>query len=82
VSSVTVTPSSSTISPGQQVTLTAVTKDANGNTLTGRAVTWTSSNNNVATVSSTGVVTGVKKGTVTITATSEGKSGTASVTVK
>jgi hypothetical protein len=28
------------------------------------------------------VVTGVKKGTVTVTATSEGKNGTASVTVR
>jgi uncharacterized protein YjdB len=36
------------ITPTQQ--LTAVTKDANGNVLTGRVVTWTSSNPAAATV--------------------------------
>ena len=84
VATVTVTPSDATISVGQTRTLTAVTKDASGNVLTGRVVTWTSSNTQIATVSSTGVVTGVKKSNtpVTITATSEGKSGTASVTVQ
>jgi len=49
--------------------------------LTGRAITWTTSNAAVATVSGTGLVTGVAVGTVTITATSEGQSGTATVTV-
>ena len=48
--------------------------------MTNRVVTWTSSNTAVATVAG-GVVTGVKLGTATITATSEGKSGTAAVTV-
>jgi uncharacterized protein YjdB len=61
--------------------LTALTRDASGNVLTGRVVTWTSSNTAVASVSSAGVVTGVKVGTATITATSEGKTGTATVTV-
>jgi uncharacterized protein YjdB len=63
------------------VTLAATTKDATGNTLTGRPVSWTTSNPLVATVTQSGVVTGVLPGTVTITATSEGKSGTSSVTV-
>ena len=47
-------------------------------------VTWTSSNNAIATVSSNGVVTGVKNGTATITATSvldPGKSASATVTI-
>ena len=38
-------------------------------TTTNRSVTWTSSDPSVATVSSSGVVTGVAKGTATITAT-------------
>ena len=62
--------------------LTATPKDADGNPLSGRIVVWTTSNANIATVSATGLVTGISVGgPVTITATSEDKSGTASVTV-
>ena len=47
-----------------------------------KTITWTSSNNNVATVSD-GVVTGVSVGTATITATTtNGKTATCEVTVK
>ena len=54
-----------------------VLKDANGNVLTGRAIQWTSSNPGVATIDpTTGMLTGVDRGTVTVTATSEGKSAT------
>src|SRR5207249_3362503 len=56
-------------------------KDANQNVLTGRVVTWASGNTGVATVSSTGLVTGVAQGQATITAASEGQQGTAAVTV-
>jgi len=49
--------------------------------LTGRVVGWASSNPAIATVSATGLVTGVAAGAATITATSEGKSGTAAITV-
>jgi uncharacterized protein YjdB len=49
--------------------------------LTDRTITWSSSDTHKATVSDTGVVTGIMQGGVTITATSEGKSGSASVTV-
>jgi uncharacterized protein YjdB len=69
------------VTVGQTTTLTAQTLDANGNALSGRAITWVSSSAAIATVSPTGVVTGVAPGTATITATSEGKSGTATVTV-
>jgi uncharacterized protein YjdB len=82
VASVSVSPSSATVQVGKTQQLTATLKDASGNTLTGRTITWSSSNTAVATVSSSGLVTGVKAGTATITATSEGKSGTASATVK
>jgi uncharacterized repeat protein (TIGR02543 family) len=82
VATVTVSPTSASILVGATQQFTATTKDAGGNVLTGRAVTWSSSNTGVATVnSSTGLVTGVAAGSVTITATSEGKSGTATVTV-
>jgi len=62
------------------VPLTATMRDANGGTLTGRTATWSSSNTSVATVTSAGVVTALTPGTVTITATSEGKNGTATYT--
>ena len=49
-----------------------------------QAVTWSSSNNNVATVSSNGVVTAVSAGTAVITVTTNtgGKTATCVVTVK
>src|SRR5207247_1951982 len=81
VASVTVTPASATIGTNGTVQLTATLKDANGNNLTGRTVTGTSSNTAVATVSSSGLVTGVAVGSATITATSEGKTGQGTVTV-
>ena len=81
VASVTVSPASPSLRVGTTVALTATTLDSAGNTLTGRTITWSSSNGAVATVSGTGVVTGAAVGTATITATSEGKSGSATITV-
>lgn len=81
VNSVTVAPSSSTVVTGSTVTLTAVTYDAQGNTLTGRQIVWASTANGVATVNGSGTVTAVASGTATITATSEGKTGSATITV-
>lgn len=81
VATVTVTPGTNNLVPQQTVTLAAETKDANGNVLTGRTITWATSSQAVATVSTTGVVTAVAGGSATITATSEGKSGTATVSV-
>jgi uncharacterized protein YjdB len=81
VASVTVTPSPASVQAGATVQLTATPKDANGTPLTGRSVTWSTSAAAVATVSNSGLVTGVAAGSATITATSEGKSGTSAVTV-
>jgi len=64
---------------GQQYT--SVQKDAAGNTLSGRVVTYASSNSAVASMSSTGMAQALVAGAVTVTATSEGKSGTAALTV-
>jgi len=81
VASVTVTPATASVAVGQTVRLTATLRDANGNVLSGRTVLWTSDNAVVATVDGTGLVSGVSAGPAVITATSEGKSGSASVTV-
>jgi uncharacterized protein YjdB len=81
VYTVTVTPAPATVSQGGTVQLTATTRDTLSRVLTGRTVAWTSSNSAVATVSSTGLVTGVTAGSATIAATSEGKSGTSTATV-
>src|SRR5207249_1290283 len=81
VASVAVSPASASVQVGQTVQLAATPRDGNGNPLSGRAVSWASSNTAVATVSGSGLVTGVRAGTATITATSEGQGGTATITV-
>jgi hypothetical protein len=72
----TVTVAAKAIVVGKTTQFAAVTKDVGGNVLTGRVVTWASSDATVATVSATGLATGVSYGTVTITATSETIAGT------
>src|SRR6185436_992107 len=81
VASVSVSPATATLTVGQTAQLTATPKDANGNPLTGRTVTWSTSNAAVAAVSGNGLVTGGAAGTATITASSEGQNGTAAMTV-
>ena len=81
VSRVIVTPSDVTIDAGKSATLTARTVDALGNTLTGRAIAWSSSDTRIVTVDQEGVVRGVRRGSVVVTATSEGKAGVATVRV-
>ena len=81
VSTVTVTPASPSVVAGATQQLTATTKDASNNVLTGRTVTWSSSNTAFATVDANGLVTAVAAGSATITATSEGKIGTSTITV-
>src|SRR5439155_26499730 len=81
VVSVTVSPAAPSVLVGAALQLTATPQDVNGNAITGRTLTWTSSAPAVATVSSTGLVTGMAAGAATITATCEGMSGKADATV-
>ena len=81
VAQVSVLLAAETLQSGQTTPATAVLKDAAGNVLTGRAITWFSVNPTVATVSSNGVVVAVGAGTVAIMARSEDVSGSASLTV-
>ena len=62
--------------------LTATAKDDQGNTVPDQSFVWSSSNTDKATVSSTGVVTGIKSGDVTITAETGGKRGSVELEVK
>ncbi len=81
VASVAVSPATASVAVGQTVQLTATPKDTSGTSLTGRSVSWATSAPGVATVSGSGLARGVAAGTAVITGTSEGKSGTARVTV-
>lgn len=82
VASVTVSPPTACLAVGQTVQLTATVKDSAGAPLPGKSVTWATSNGAVATVDTTGLVTGVAKGSATITATSTGHSGTAGIAMQ
>lgn len=81
VGSVAVSPASSTVMTGETTTFSATVRDTSGAIVTDRVVTWSSSDETIATVTSAGVVTGVSAGVATISATSEAKSGSAAVTV-
>ena len=81
VARVTITPADVAIDAGKSATLTARTLDAAGNTLTGRPVVWASSDTRLVTVDQSGVVRGVRRGSAVISATAEGRVGTASVRV-
>lgn len=81
VATVVVNPHSAIESSGDTVRFTATTLDAAGDTLTDRRVTWSSTVGAVATVSPTGLVTGVTAGTTIIVASSDAASGAAAVIV-
>lgn len=81
VASISLTPDSSDVVVRGSGQLAATTRDASGATLSGRTVSWSSSSDAIATVNSSGLVTAVSSGTVTITATSEGKSASARVRI-
>lgn len=75
----------SSIEIGESWSLSATPRDAQNNPLSGRAITWSASPQGRVTLSSTtGAstnVTGATTGSVTISATSEGRTGSASFAV-
>ncbi|WP_205692223.1 Ig domain-containing protein, partial [Cellulophaga sp. Z1A5H] len=81
VTGITVDPSAITITNGSTTTLTETIAPANA---TNQNVTWTSSDDAIASVSATGVVTGNAIGTATITVTTEdgGFTATSTITVQ
>jgi hypothetical protein len=70
------------LSVGENTQADVVLRDAGGAIVTGRAIAWSSSSPSVATVSAEGLVAAVSPGIATILATSEGKSGSAVVSVR
>ena len=78
VKSVTVTPSQTTLFKGETLTLKATVSPANA---TDKRITWSSDYPEIATVTESGLVTAVSKGTAVISATAGGVSGTCTLTV-
>jgi uncharacterized protein YjdB len=79
--SVTVNLAATSVLPGQTTQATAIPRDAAGNVLTGKSVSWSTLNPSIATVSIAGVVTSVTAGTATIRATVESQTGEKALTV-
>lgn len=70
-----------TLREGESEQLTATAYDAGGNVIEGRAVQWISSNPGIALVSPAGRVTGLKPGTVSITAVVEGAQASSTIKI-
>ncbi|MBX7117539.1 MAG: DNA/RNA non-specific endonuclease [Gemmatimonadaceae bacterium] len=82
VASVVVSPEAATVQVGATVALTASARDAADAPIAGAALSWTSTAEAVATVSASGLVTGVAAGDALIIAAAEnGRADTATVTV-
>ena len=85
VATVEVTPSADTVAAGDSASFFATLRDANGNILSGRAVSWTVSDSSVARIEGafgqTVIVRAVGAGFALVTASSEGKSGSGSILV-
>jgi hypothetical protein len=76
VGSVTITPPVDTVQAAASFQLTVVVRDSVGNVIPAPTVTWTPLNPSIATVTSTGLVTGVSAGSAQIVASDGGKADT------
>ena len=76
-----ITPDSTSVAIGATTTLAAVGEDAQGRTISGLTFFWSSNVDTLATVTQSGVVTGVAVGTLQIAASAQGVSGIGTVTV-
>lgn len=81
VASVVVEPGFASIEEGEVFQFSARVEDANGNELTGRPITWSSTNGDVATVDQTGLASGENAGSAGIRAEVEGVTGGATLRV-
>jgi hypothetical protein len=81
VATVSVFPPTTELIVGAVQQLTATLLDATGAPLTGRTVTWASSDQTKAQVDANGLVSALATGAATISASSESRSGSATVTI-
>ncbi len=81
VATISISPPALQLTPDESATLQVTLRDSQGNVLHDRAVTWAVSNTAIATVNASGTVEAVAPGSATITASSEGIQGSATVTV-
>jgi hypothetical protein len=81
VATIAITPPSGNVNVGSTLVFTVELQDAHGKVLSGRAISFTSSDTNMATVTAAGTVTGIAPGSVSITAVSETKAAQAQVAV-
>jgi uncharacterized protein YjdB len=81
VASIDITGVPATLYVGATATLSATPRDADGEALANRAVSWVSSDTSIAAVSAAGAVTARRVGTAVIVATSEQQSATASLKI-
>jgi hypothetical protein len=81
VATVDITPEAPSLQTGATLQLAATLRTDDGAVVTGRPVTWTSSEEAVAAVDEDGLVTGVAAGSSEITATADGVSGAVTVSV-
>lgn len=81
VASVTVQPDSAWVPVDGAWPFNALLQDASGHQLAGRPVSWSTGDQTIATVASSGLATGLASGATTITAQAEGKSGSGVLTV-
>ena len=81
VHSITLTPSTASISVGDTLRIKAEATDANDSVISGVDYTWTSNNEPVASVDKSGLVSAHQQGAATITASADGVSSSTAVTV-
>lgn len=82
VDSIAISPSAPEVLVKKTVRLKATAFNRHGKPIDDAAITWSSSNGRIAHVDRSGIVTGNRAGTATITASSGGKTGSVKVTVK
>lgn len=82
VGRIAVAPSNPRVDEGQTIQLTASVLDLQDRVITGMTITWSSSNTSRATIDNSGLVRGISSGTVTISASAGGKTGSTTVRVE
>jgi hypothetical protein len=81
IASIVLDPTLDTLLIGQTVQLSATMRNAAGNVVTDRNIAWSTVSPNVATVSSSGLVTATGEGVATVTATADGRTAAATIRV-